>query len=81
MKKNTGMKALRPNFSTRKIELSDFEFIPAGYGLYKVIYTSAQTGNQWRCKTTDMPLIDATKNADKPKVKDLERLKKICKGN
>lgn len=73
------MKAFRPNLSSRKIELSDFEFIPAGYGHYKVIYTSPLSGNQWRCKTDEMPLIDATKNADAPKVKDLEKLKKLCK--
>lgn len=30
-------------------------------------------------RTTDMPLIDATKNTDEPKRKDLETLKRICK--
>jgi len=27
----------------------------------------------------NMPLIDATKNAEEPKRKDLEELKRICK--
>lgn len=30
-------------------------------------------------KTNDMPLIDATKNADEPKRKELEQLKRVCK--
>ena len=37
------------------------------------------TGKQWTAKTNDMPLIDATKNADEPKRRDLETLKRVCK--
>ena len=62
-----------------KIKLSDFSFSPFGYGHYKVTYTSQSTGKTWTKTTNDMPLIDATKNADQPKVKDLEILKRVCK--
>lgn len=58
---------------------SDFRFEFAGYGHYKVTYTSPVTGKQWTAKTNDMPLIDATKNADEPKRRDLETLKRVCK--
>ena len=64
---------------TQKISISDFSFLPSGYGHYKVTYTSPTTGKQWAKVTNNMPLIDATKNADEPKRKDLEELKRICK--
>lgn len=57
----------------------DFDFAPAGYGHYKVTYTSPTTGHKWSKTTNDMPLIDATRNADEPRRKDLESLKKLCK--
>ena len=62
-----------------KLSLCDFDFISRGYGCYKVTYTSPATRRQWSAITNDMPLIDATKNCDEPKQKDLECLKKICK--
>lgn len=62
-----------------KTSIYDFSFIPIGYGHYKVTYTSPVTGKQWTATTNDMPLIDATKNADDPKRCDLETLKRICK--
>lgn len=62
-----------------KIQLSDFNFLPSGYGHYKVAYTSPATGKQWITTVSDMTIIDATKNADEPKRKDLEALKWICK--
>ena len=58
---------------------SDFQFLFSGHGHYKVIYTSPTTGKKWIKVTSDMPLIDATKNEDAPKRKDLEYLKFICK--
>ena len=64
-----------------KTKLSDFSFAPAGYGHYKVTYTSPTTGKQWTKITNDMPLIDATKNADEPKQKDLNELKRLLKYN
>jgi len=62
-----------------RISITDFRFLPSGYGHYKVIYTSPITGREWYTVTSNMPLIDATKNADDPKVKDMEYLKRICK--
>lgn len=61
------------------IQLSDFKFEFAGYGHYKVTYQSPVTGKTWTRTTSDMPLIDATKNADEPKKKDLTVLKRLCK--
>ncbi len=44
--------------------------MPSGYGHYKVTYTSPVTGRQWTAVTSEMPLIDATKNCEDPKVGD-----------
>jgi hypothetical protein len=62
-----------------QITITDFNFEFTGYGHYKVTYTSPVTGKQWKTTTTDMQLIDDTKNSDMPKVKDLNQLKAICK--
>ena len=65
-----------------KTTIYDFDFEIAGHGYYKVTYTSPATGKRWTTTTTttnNMPLIDATKNAEEPKRKDLEELKRICK--
>ena len=65
----------------RTITISDFKFELNGYGSYKVTYTSPNTGKSWSTIINDMTLIDSTMNADEePKVSDLERLKRICKG-
>lgn len=61
------------------IKITDFNFKPSGYGHYIVTYTSPVTGKSWTKTTSDMPLIDATKNADTPKKYDLITLKKLCK--
>lgn len=61
------------------IKISDFKFHPSGYGRYIVTYTSPRTNKQWYCNTSDMPLIDETKNADNPKSKNLNILKRLCK--
>lgn len=66
-------------YTMSKISIHDFDFRLIGYGHYKVKYTSPATGKTWVTTTNDMPLIDATKNADNPKVKDLEILKRMCK--
>lgn len=63
----------------KKISISDFEFRTAGYGRYKVTYISPVTGKQWSTVIDDMTIIDATKNSENPKRKDLESLKWICK--
>lgn len=62
-----------------KISKTDFSFLPAGFGHYKVTYTSPNTFKKWTTVTHDMSLIDATKNAEEPKQKDLEQLKRVCK--
>ena len=62
-----------------KTQICDFKFMPSGYGHYKVTYTSPITFKKWAAVTSDMGLIDLTKNAESPKRKDLNRLKSICK--
>lgn len=62
-----------------KISISDFTFRIVGCGHYRVTYTSPVTGKQWSVTTNNMPIIDATKNEDEPKVKDLIALKRLCK--
>ncbi len=62
-----------------KISITDFKFLFAGYGQYKVKYTSPTTGKEWLTRITDMTLIDLTKNCDNPKQKDLKKLKDIVK--
>ena len=62
-----------------RIQKSDFQFILSGHGHYKVFYQSPITGKTWGKTTNNMELIDATKNEETPKKKDLEQLKKFCK--
>jgi hypothetical protein len=62
-----------------KISIYHFDFTFAGHGHYKVTYTSPKTGKQWTKITDNMSLIDATKNADRPKLVHLYRLKSMCK--
>jgi hypothetical protein len=63
------------------INLSNFRFVFAGYGHYKVSYEDKQ-GNVHTNITSDMHLIDVTKNCDNtPKKKDLIALRNICKIN
>ena len=66
---------------TTKISINDFSFSFSGYGHYKVTYTSPVTEKKWTTVTNNMPLIDATKNADEPKRKDLEELKYLVKNS
>lgn len=61
------------------ISITDFTFNYSGYGHYRVIYTSPVTFKSWSALCDCMPLIDATKNAEEPKKKDLEALKRFCK--
>ena len=64
---------------TKKISISDFTFVFSGYGHYKVTYRSPITFKEWTRTIDNMPLIDATKNAEEPRRKDLEQLKRIVK--
>ena len=61
-----------------RISKSDFTFLPAGHGQYHVTYQSPRTGIKWTTLITDMELIDATKNSENPKIKDLEKLRDLC---
>lgn len=61
------------------ISLIDFSFIKEGYGCYHVQFTSRNTLHSWNALVTDMTLIDATKNAEKPKRADLVALRNYCK--
>lgn len=62
-----------------KISISDFTFLSSGYGAYKVIYRSPVTLKSWAARITNIQLIDDTKNAESPKKKDLEALRRIVK--
>lgn len=61
------------------MEKSDFNFNYSGFGHYIVTYTSPKTNKKWSKVITDMSLIDATKNEEFPKRKDLDILKYIIK--
>ena len=59
--------------------MRDFNFKMQGYGAYLVEYTSPKTGKTWSKRITDMQVIDATKNSDEPKIKDIKELIRIVK--
>lgn len=64
-----------------KISKYDFKFKSEGYGHYKVTYTSPITSKSWTRTINDMMMIDAVKNTEYPKIKDMEWLKKLVKNN
>ena len=64
---------------TIKPKRSDFQFLTAGHGHYKVTYTSPVTLKSWSRVISDMELIDLTKNAIEPKTRHLEDLKRTIK--
>lgn len=61
------------------MEKWNFTFTAAGHGKYWVSYKDPKTGKKSGNLVTDMELIDATKNTDEPKKKDLNQLKRACK--
>lgn len=67
----------RKNYSL--IGKIDFVFTPAGYGHYRVQYTSRNTLCSWYTIVDDMSLIDAILHEEHPKKADLVRLKRLCK--
>ena len=62
-----------------KLSLSNFTFVFSGFGHYRVTFFSTLTNKSWFVVTTDMPLIDLTKNCDNPTQINLIRLKRLCK--
>lgn len=73
---------MKKNYSLhrrKRIMLCDFGFKFTGHGHYLVTYYSPVTNKYWSHTVSDMTLIDRTKNADEPKVKDLDILKRVCK--
>lgn len=62
-----------------RTNITDFDFTFTSYGRYYVTYTSPKTGKKYGCFTTDMEIIDATKNEESPKQSDLNTLKRMCK--
>lgn len=61
------------------ISISDFSFKFVGYGHYKVTYQSPVTQKEWSKVTTNMSLIDETKNAEQPTKVALKHLRRVCK--
>lgn len=74
---NYGERPDRPKSKYKPISVHDFGFTLVGYGRYKVTYTS-ESDETYTAIVTDMTIIDATKNSDCPKVKDLKALKTLC---
>lgn len=62
-----------------KTRKTDFSFKFAGYGHYKVTYTSPATQKKWSATLNDMRLVDSVLNVDEPRRKDLEELKRVVK--
>lgn len=68
----------------KKYPLEGFRFRLVSSGAYKVTYESdydRKIGRYWSAIITDMTIIDATKNAENPKRKDVERLRYLVKRN
>nr|DAG62267.1 MAG TPA: hypothetical protein [Caudoviricetes sp.] len=74
---NYGKRPDRPRRKYKPISVYDFGFSLVGYGRYRVAYKS-ESEEVYTAIVTDMELIDATKNSDSPKVKDLKALKTLC---
>jgi hypothetical protein len=62
-----------------KNSINNFSFQIIGYGHYAVTYTSPKTGKSWKKTTSNMPLIDDTKNSDNPTQRSLNELKSLVK--
>lgn len=60
-------------------DLSGFSFQFAGNGHYRVSYTTPQRGDYWVAVINDMTIIDATKNAEWAKRRDIEHLRDLVK--
>ena len=63
-----------------KTTINDFDFKFSGYGHYLVTYICPKTNKKWSAVTSNIRLIDSTKNEGaSAKKSDLIELKKICK--
>lgn len=60
-------------------DLHNFRFEKTSAGQYKVTYKTENRGDYWVAKINDMWLIDATKNAEWAKAKDIEHLRNVVK--
>lgn len=56
-------------------DLHNFKFKLHGSGCYRVTYTTDNRGDYWVANINEMPLIDATLNAEWAKAKDIEHLR------
>lgn len=61
-------------------DLSQFSFRLVCAGHYRVTYTT-ERGDFYIALVTDMPIIDATKNAEYAKLSDIKHLRNIVKRN
>lgn len=52
----------------QKPQHTDFQFLPAGFGRYKVTYYSPVTNKSWSRYITDMSLVDDIKGNDSARV-------------
>ena len=62
--------------------LKGFSFCKVSAGAYIVTYESdydRKVGRYWKARIEDMTVIDATKNCDQPKRKDVYCLRRIVK--
>lgn len=60
-------------------DLHNFSFEYAGSGCVKVTYSTDNRGDYWITYINEMPIIDATKNAEWAKTKDIEHLRDMVK--
>lgn len=60
-------------------DLHQFKFYKVSYGCYRVTYTTEKRGDYWTANICDMPMIDATLNAEWAKAQDIENLRKFVK--
>lgn len=58
-------------------DLHNFRFVYAGSGCVRVTYFTDKRGDFWRAYIDDMDIIDATKDAEWAKAKDIERLRHL----
>ena len=60
-------------------DLHNFSFEYAGSGCVRVTYFTDNRGDYWSAYIHDMGIIDATKNAEYAKAKDIEWLRHLVK--